>query len=160
MFERIFNAAQGYLQLGMPDDTLAELSQLPEKDTHRPEVLQLRIWALMRKKRWDAALEYAHDLCAMAPDLPVPFLDAAYCLHELKRTGEARDYLQNGPKTLREYPTFHYNLACYEATLGHAESARAHLEIAIRMEPRYKEEALSDPDLSQLYRNTFPSQGQ
>lgn len=151
MFERIFNAAQGYLQLGMVDEALAELNQLSEDDLSRPEVMQLRVWVLMRKKKWAEALDYAIALCQALPELPVPFLDAAYCLHELKRTAEARTCLENGPRTLREYPTFHYNLACYDATLGNTESARKHLLAAIDMEPRYEQEALGDPDLKPLY---------
>ena len=151
MFNRIFIAAQGYLQLGMVEESLTELNRLTEDDASRPEAMQLRVWVLMRLKRWNEALDFATALCRALPELPVPFLDAAYCLHEMNRTQEAHSCLEKGPRSLREYPTYHYNLACYDATLGRTEDARKHLLAAINMEPRYEQEAMNDPDLKSLY---------
>ncbi|MFH1066371.1 MAG: hypothetical protein V1746_00465 [bacterium] len=149
-FYRRLSACQGYLQLGMPNEALEELDSLPVSLQKRPETMHLRAWVLMKEKEWTRALEVAENLCKMFPYVPVPFLDAAYCLHELHKTNDAREKLLKGPPELNRYPTFHYNLACYEAKLGLVDSARGHLEKAILMDPHYRREALHDPDLKIL----------
>jgi tetratricopeptide (TPR) repeat protein len=136
----------------MVEDSWEELQKIPESFHARSEVLQLRLWVLMKKRDWAGALETANFLCALQPDMPVAHLDAAYCLHELDHTEEARERLLKGPNTLKEYPTFHYNLACYEACLGNLDQAREYLSKAIEMNPKYDCEAKKDPDLSLLFK--------
>lgn len=150
-FYRRLSSCQGYLQLGMPNEALEELEALSADLQKRPETMHLRAWVLMKQKEWLRALEVAENLCKMFPYVPVPFLDAAYCLHELHKTNDAREKLLKGPPELNRYPTYHYNLACYEAKLGLMDSARTHLEKAILMEPTYRKEAMSDPDLKLLW---------
>lgn len=149
-FRRSFNGCQGYLKLDMVEEAWDELQGIAPVHQLRPEVMQLRVWVLMKKRAWASALEIAEILCRQMPDMAVPYLDAAYCLHELQKTEDARKKLLNGPMELHEYPTYHYNLACYEASLGHVEVARHYLETAINMNPKYRYDAKSDPDLKCL----------
>jgi hypothetical protein len=51
---------------------------------------------------------------------------------------------------LKAEPTYHYNLACYEAALGNIEQARAHLNVSFAMDKTLKEFARTDPDLKVL----------
>jgi tetratricopeptide (TPR) repeat protein len=150
-FQKILNACQGYLQLGMIEDAWNELNTVPPGFQDRPEVLQLRTWIHMRRKEWLPGFESAARLCGLAPHIPIPFIDAAYCLHELKRTSEAKQILMAGPPELAKFPLYHYNLACYEACLGNLDSARRYLKTAIGLHPPYREEALQDPDLKPLW---------
>jgi predicted Zn-dependent protease len=149
-FQQRLKAAIGYMNLDMTEDALQELETLPEPESQRPEVQALRTAILMRRREWDKALRLASSLCRSYPDHPSPFLDAAFCLHELKRTAEAKEVLLSGPRALRATGIFHYNMACYEAQLGNLSAARDYLGQAVRMDDRYREMALHDPDLEPL----------
>jgi len=148
--ERTLLAAQGYCELGMYDDALGELDSLPEEVTQHAAVMELRTVTLMQAKRWKQALTASRSLCHVAPDKTTGFIHAAFCLHELGRTSEARDTLLSGPQLLHTEPTFHYNLACYECALGNLDLARLHLEKSIVLDKKFKDFAKGDPDLAAL----------
>lgn len=148
--ERTLLAAQGYSELSMFDDAIAELDSLPKKALQSATVIELRTVILMQAKRWKNALTAARSLCGVEPTKTSGFIHAAFCLHELGRTDEARDVLLTGPETLHVEPTFHYNLACYECALGNLELARMHLEKSIQLDKKFRDFAKSDPDLAPL----------
>ena len=140
-------AASGWLELGLPDEALAELRELPHEQQSQQQVLKLKLCAQMECASWNAAADTARLLCAKAPTVADFFLSAAYCLHETGDTFAARNQLLRGPKALFEMAVFHYNLACYLWTLGQQASARRHLNQAIAMDASYRSEALADHDL-------------
>jgi predicted Zn-dependent protease len=148
--ERTLLAAQGYSELSMFDDAIAELDSLPEKTANNSTVIELRTVILMQAKRWKPALTASRELCRAEPQKTSGFIHAAFCLHELGRTAEARDILLAGPETLHAEPTFHYNLACYECALGHLELARMHLEKSFELDKKFRDFAKVDPDLAAL----------
>jgi len=149
-FEKIIQAAQGYTELGMHDDALTELDSLVAAVRNRPDVLELRILILMHAKKWDEALASSRELCKLRPEATIGYIHAAFCLHELKRSGEAKSVLLSGPAELLDEPTYHYNLACYECALGNLESAQAHLETSISLDKKFRVFAKTDPDLKAL----------
>ena len=148
--QRILLAAQGYCELGMFDDALAELKTLPEEAQGDVPAVEMRLAIQMQAKRWKEALKVAEKLCAMKPDASAGFIHAAFCLHELGRTADARDKLLTGPPALHKEATFHYNLACYECMLGNLELARMHLEKSIELDKKFKDFSKTDPDLAAL----------
>jgi predicted Zn-dependent protease len=143
-------AAQGYAELGMFDDALAELYSLPEDSQKTPAALEMRAAIIIQARRWPDALVASEALCQTQPTRNSGFIHAAYCLHELGRTVEARDTLLQGPPTLHEEATYHYNLACYECALGQLALARAHLEKSFEIDKKFREFAKTDPDLKAL----------
>jgi tetratricopeptide (TPR) repeat protein len=147
---RIITAAQGYSELGMVEEALEELDRLPPSIQCRPDILEVRVVVEMQAKRWERSLELARQLCVAAPETAGGFIHAAFCLHELGRTSEARAILLAGPESLQEEATYHYNLACYECALGNLESARAHLERSISLDGKLREFAKRDEDLAPL----------
>jgi len=149
-YEKNLLAAQGYAELGMYADALEELDGLPAILGDHPQVLEMRLLVLMQQKKWVEAFLASKQLCKAAPNAPIAYIHAAFCLHELGRTDEAKLTLINGPVSLRENPTFHYNLACYECVLGELESARVHLERSFTLDRKFREFAKSDPDLNPL----------
>ena len=152
--EKILLAAQGYSELGMHDDALAELDSLPGQEQTDATVLETRVIVLMHAKRWDAALKASQQLCRVGPELPTGFIHAAFCLHELGRTVDARDFLLGGPSSLHGLATFHYNLACYECRLGQLDLARAHLDRSVQLDKQFRHLAKTDPDLEALRSET------
>lgn len=150
LHERVLLAAQGYSELAMFDDAVAELDSLPEKAQRSPAALELRTVILMQAKRWKPALTAARSLCRAEPEKTTGFIHAAFCMHELGRTVEARDILVSGPEALHTEPTFHYNLACYECALGNLALARLHLDKSIELDKKFRGFARNDPDLAAL----------
>jgi predicted Zn-dependent protease len=150
MSERAFLAAQGYLELGMVDEALAELLSVPAVESRDPDIIELRLHVLMQARRWPEALATAEDLLRLQPGAVPAYIHGAFALHELKRTAEARDLLLKGPEELRNDPTFHYNIGCYEAVLGNREAALQSLEQSFALDGTYRDFARRDPDLQLL----------
>src|SRR5262245_809811 len=98
----------------MLKESWQEIKKLTSQEQLLPEVLDVRIAILMQEQRWEEALSLLEPLCKVVPNCESYFVHAAYCLHELKRTKEAREILLLGPDSLMDEPLFHYNLACYE----------------------------------------------
>lgn len=149
-YQRTLLASQGYCELGMFDDAIAELDTLPPSKAADPGVLEMRIIILTQARRWQEALEASEMLKGIVPAVAAGYIHTAFCMHELGRSSDAREVLLTGPSVLREEPTFYYNLACYECVLGNLDEARARLAKSISMDKRYKEVAKSDPDLARL----------
>lgn len=148
--QRHITAALGYLELGMFEEAVEELHSLPAERLGHPGILQLESTIQIRGGQFEQALEISTHLCQVSPDNPMPWLDRAFCLHELKRTEEAKACLLQGPESLKTEATYYYNLACYEAQLGAINKARCFLEQAVTMDASFLMVAKSDPDLSPL----------
>jgi len=150
-FKRQFRAACGYAELGMAAESIAELNAIEDEYQHRPEVLQLRLHHLMRKKQWSRALTISRRLCRAAPDASAGFLHAGFCLHQIGRTREAKELLLRGPTALLKEPIYYYNMGCYEVLLGNLKDARVHLQISFKMDSSFRDLAKRDPDLRPLH---------
>ena len=149
--ERSLLSAQGYIELGMPAEALAELDALGPKGQLRPEVLQMRLFVAMHAKRWEQALSVCARLRAINPEDTTGYIHGAFCLHEMGRTNEAKELLIAGPSSLLNEPTYHYNLGCYDAVLGNLKEATQHLETSFRMDEKFREIAKLDPDLKAVH---------
>lgn len=149
-FERTLLAAQGYFELEMLADSISELDTLAFTDQLRAEVLELRVLVLMKGGRWNEALRACEKLCAVVPEASIGYIHAAFCLHELGRTLEAKEVLLEGPPEIVNEATYHYNLACYECALGNLDTARAYLDTSVSMDEKLREYAKADPDLKPL----------
>jgi predicted Zn-dependent protease len=149
-FEQIVRIAEGYSELGMLDDALAQIDQLDSEYQDRLEILQMRVDILLRKKHWKDALRLSLRFCAINPKQPYGYVHAAFCLHELGRTSEAKQTLLHGPAALLDEPVYYYNLACYETVLGNLEQAKAYLRASFRLDKSFREMAKKDPDLKPI----------
>lgn len=148
--DRTLLAAQGYSELSMFEEALEELDSLPKPAARHPTAIELRTVILMQAKRWKPALDASRDLCRREPEKTSGFIHAAFCLHELGHTVEARDILLAGPNALHIEPTYHYNLACYECALGNFDLARMHLDKSFQLDKKFRDFARTDPDLAAL----------
>jgi tetratricopeptide (TPR) repeat protein len=149
--DRTLLCAQGYFELGMVAEALEELDSLPPLRQQRSEVLQMRLLIHIRARRWQEALALSETLYHLRPDEALGFIHAAFCLHELGRTAEAKALLLNGPRALLSEPTYHYNLGCYDAALGNLEEAQAHLRVSFKLDKKFRELARTDPDLKGVW---------
>ncbi len=141
---------EGYIELRLFTEATAILESLQESVRATPPVLSLEIALCIAEQRYNRGLFLAHTLCEKSPNLHIGFIHGAYCLHELGRTDEALAYLQAGPESLQKEPTYFYNLACYQATLGNREMAISWLRQAIQLDQNFHSLALKDPDLRSI----------
>lgn len=148
--DRRILAAQGYVELGLHAEARKELAGLPLNYSERVDVIELSVLSLMGESQWPEALALAQRLCHLEPGEPGGFIHAAYCLHELGRTGEALDILSRGPAALRTKPVYYYNLGCYLACLGEDDKALPLLRQAFEMDGSLRSHARKDPDLNRL----------
>ncbi len=149
-FEQTVRIAEGYSELGMFDEALAQLDQLNTEDHDRFEILRMRVDILLRKKDWKDALELSLLFCDANPNQPFGFVHAAFCLHELGRTSEAKQTLLEGPAALLDEPVYYYNLACYDTVLGNLEQAKVYLRASFRLDKSFQQLAKKDPDLKPI----------
>jgi len=148
--DRNILTAQGYMELGLFEDARAELVALPKQAWERADVLETWVLCQMGEQRWEEALEMSRRLCEMQAREPGGFIHAAYCLHELGRTEEAMELLQNGPRSLRTKAVYFYNLGCYCAKLGRVDEAKRLLEKSFEIDNGLRRVAKKDPDLAEL----------
>jgi len=141
----------GYVDLGMWQEANDELETLPNEFKTRQEVLSARLELLMAMHRWEDGANLAQSLCKLWPNHNEFYVRTAFCLHELKRTVDAKAVLVNGPEQLKDEAVYFYNMACYEAQLGNVKEAKRHLSVCFRMEKKFKAEALEDPDLEPVW---------
>jgi predicted Zn-dependent protease len=153
--QRCLNAAVGWLGLGSHTEAAIELENLTAENRDHPAVLEIRWQVFARAKRWEAALEVASGLMQSRPESPAGWVHRSYSLHELKRTGEARDNLLRVVDRFPDDSTMRYNLACYECQLGRPQRAKHWLDqaLAIGDPAQIKQMALEDPDLEPLRRH-------
>ena len=149
-FEQTVRIAEGYTELGMFDEALAQLDQLDTEDCDRFEILRMRVDIFLRKKDWKDALELSLRFCDANPNQPFGFVHAAFCLHELGRTSEAKQTLLDGPAALLDEPVYYYNLACYDTVLGNLEQAKVYLRASFRLDKSFQQLAKKDPDLKPI----------
>jgi predicted Zn-dependent protease len=146
-------AAQGWVELGNDLEANEELEQITPSNRAHPAVLEVRWQIYAKAKKWDAALDIASALAQMVPEEPLGWVHRSYCLHEMKKTEEARDNLLRVVDKFPNDPIMRYNLACYECQLGRVEQAKNWLEKAFKLggRKRIKLMALEDPDLEPLW---------
>lgn len=151
-----FKIAEGFLELKMPKEALKELKFISSKYQNSIPVLRLKIKAHKRLREWQKACSYADHGCDLY-SMNIFFFESAFCLHELKRSKEARDRLLEA--TFDGWNSaYYYNLACYEVALGEIPMAKKHLSIAFSTDEFGKElqkDSVKDHDLKPLW-DTLP----
>lgn len=142
--------AEGYLELGMPDDALVVLRALSVPQRMSRSALEVKLQAEIEAEHWNAGADTGRLLCLKDPEAPQFFIQAAHCLHETGDTAAARDWLLTGPTVLIDDPYFHYNIACYHAVLGEKGPAHSHLKRAVELDCDLHQAARDDEHLAPL----------
>jgi tetratricopeptide (TPR) repeat protein len=137
--------ALGFLELGMPEDALAELDELPVSNSI---ALHLRVDALFRLKDWHGAAAICLPMTEEEPSDPGWWIQAAYAQRRARSIEEAEMVLLAG---LTRHPAnglILYNLACYACMQDRTDEARDYFHRAAATDP---EQMLimgtRDPDL-------------
>jgi tetratricopeptide (TPR) repeat protein len=128
---REIEAAQGWLELGNPDEALSELEKVPANLRHREDVLRLRWLILHEQGNWEACKDLAVQLISFDSLCGEYWLWLARATRRASVDGikEARRLLLRVHKGFAD-PIFPFNLACYDAQLGDLKSAKRWLNKA------------------------------
>ena len=150
-----FQAAQGWLGLGLRADAWTELDAISPPNQRHPAVLDLRWTMHVEAREWDAALKVAGEMLAHAPGRADSWLHHAYALRRASHGGlaQARAALEPAAKKFPKEPVIPYNLSCYACQLQQLEEARAWFQLALQAgkKAELKRMALADPDLEALW---------
>src|SRR2546421_3827589 len=147
---RLLDAAEGWLGLGDWESAHDELEQIKSEAQGHPDVMRAR-WAVCAEARkWEGAVEIARGFSERFPESSFGWVQAAYALHELKRTSEAREILLGVADRFQSEWNVSYNLACYACQLGDQKEALERLKRAFELNPKARLLALEDKDLEPL----------
>ena len=142
--------AEGYLELGMFDESARALAALPPEDQSRKDVMALRIALHMTAKHWPLAAEIAACLVEMEPQESGWWVNLAYCVRRARSLDEAEAILLRAAELHPANAIIHYNLACYACVTGRLELAKERLTQARQLDKSVEEMARHDDDLLAL----------
>lgn len=142
--------AEGYLMLGMKEEAGEALDAIAEEEREAYLVRALRLDWCQACEAWEEAAALGQALCAERPGEAGHWIQWAYAVRRAEGVPSAREILLSGLKQHACSAIMHYNLACYEAQLGHLEAARKWLEAACSLDGQFTTLAKTDPDLEPL----------
>lgn len=152
---RTLQAAQGWLELGLPAEAWVELEAMPPALQKHPAVLNTRWLICAAQKNWDVAVAVAEDLIAHAPEDANGWLHRAYALRRARGGGlaQAQAALLPAADKFPDESVIPYNLSCYACQMAQIEEARAWLQRAMKVgkKSEIKSMALTDADLQPLW---------
>lgn len=147
---RRISYAQGYLALGMVAEAAAELAQLPPDDAQRPEAMAVRLAVLHEQQRWGEVRDLARELVRRSPSEPALWVTWAYATRRSESLEAAESILREAATHHPVEATIQFNLGCYACQRGDLVSARALVDRAIALDPKFSKLAATDSDLAPL----------
>lgn len=149
-FDRHFQAAQGYLDLGLPLEAHEELEEIEPEMRHLSEVLAMKVPIFRALKAWRLLEVVSKELAIRQFDVPEWQLSLAEAVCHEHSMQEGLQVLVHAAMRFPEEARIFYALASYQAQLGYLDAARGRLADAIRLDPALKEIARDDPNFAVL----------
>lgn len=146
-----FRRATGYLELGLAEDALAELDELPGEVQASAVVQHLRVDAMFRRAQWREAMELCLPMLEQDPGDAAWWIQAAFATRRADSIAAAEAILQRGQKLHPGQSLIHYNLACYACIQGREEEALSLLSrVSVEETETFLTMALKDDDLAAI----------
>lgn len=147
---KIIREAEGYLELGLPQQAVNTLSRLGEPEQFGPEVLYLWGESLRALERYAEAIPPLERAAKSAPkDIRVR-LALGWCCKRIGRLDRAIQALKEALSLEPNEALLYYNLACYLCLSGQKHDALLHLAKALTLDSAYREAAKQEEDFEQL----------
>jgi tetratricopeptide (TPR) repeat protein len=151
----IIRAADGWRELGVPEEALRELESLPALIQTHPGALEVRFRLFADKLDWQAAFEISVVWTELYPQNPEGWILRAYAARRKPDGGllAAFEVLESVVDRFPNAVVIPYNLACYRCQMGDLESARKWFDQAWKTgdHDTIREMALADDDLKALW---------
>lgn len=148
---RDYQAAIGYLELGMHQDAWDALEEIPAEQRHLPEVLKIRLEIYRALKKYEGMATVAEHLTKVFPDDADYWISLAYAQRRYIDLEKAEKSLLEAQKRFPDEATIHFNLVCYACQLGRISETKERLKKSIEINPEFKKMALEDEDLAPLW---------
>jgi Flp pilus assembly protein TadD len=130
------SAALGWIELGLPQESHAELARLSPGARCHPDVLSVEWNLCEHENRWQDAYEVASRIVEIDRERTTGWINRSYALHALRRTAEASAALIPAVALFPSNGIIPYNLACYACQLNRLPEARQWLRKAMALEGR------------------------
>ena len=150
-FQRICQAADGYLTLGLLGQAWNALEDLPPRLKETEEVISLQIEILLKSNQPLKASFLAEALALLLPDDPEILVLVAECKMHAADISGALHWLAEIEPRCAASAAFHLLRAKCYAAHGLRAEARAALERTFALDPALRAEALDDPALAMLW---------
>src|SRR4030095_6445089 len=119
-----WQAAVGYVELGMFQDANDQLEKIDPFNRAAPEVLAVRIPVYKGLKKWEVIREVSKRLAEFQPNDIQWTISLAYATRRANSTNAAKQILLNAESKFPNEAIIKYNLACYCCQLGEIEKAK------------------------------------
>jgi tetratricopeptide (TPR) repeat protein len=147
---KIQRAAEGYLELGMPQHALETLARLGDPTGFDGHGLYLWGEALRAMERYREAVVPLTQAAEVAPENVHVWFALGWCY---KRTGQINLAIHSLERVLAVEPSealAHYNLACYWSLAGGRRRALEYLSRALQLDPDYRHLIDDEPDFDPI----------
>ena len=149
--EQYWQAAVGYVELGMFVEADSELDKIDPFCRALPEVLAVRLAIYRGLKKWELMQQIAKRLKEFEPDNVQWTISLAYATRRAYSIDVAMEILLNAVAKFPKEAAIPYNLACYYCQLGEIENAKRYLKRAFEIDLKWRTAALEDEDLKPLW---------
>lgn len=158
-WQKHLETAEGYLELGMFDDSAMALEEIAPEDKIRPEVLGFRVDLYMAAKKWDMGAAVAQHMVKIQSEAPGWWINWAVCARRGESVEKAEEILLRAVEVHPKHHLIRFNLACYASVMGRISEAKKRLAEAIEINGAARQLALNHPDLEPLWDSiTLPSE--
>jgi tetratricopeptide (TPR) repeat protein len=149
--QKRFEVVQGYLELSMFADALAELKGIEMEAGPRFEVLALRMTIHRAARQWDEMRKVTAAIQRQQPAQAEAWIWHADATRHSVSLEAAREILIEAEKAFPQNPHIKFQIGCYHCRLGEMEPAEKYVRAAIAIDPRWNRIALSDEDVRELW---------
>lgn len=150
-FRRVCDAVDGYIDLGLFEEALKILEDLPTRAKISKEVIILHIRILVKSGQPLKASYLAENLCFGDPDNVGLILEVGQLKHDAGEFTEALKWLMSVESKCRSSARFHLLRAKSHASLGDVEACALALREAHRIDPDLRMQNLEDPAFEAIY---------
>ena len=147
---KIQHHAEGYLEFGLPQQALNELSRLGEAGVADAQTLYLQGEALRAMERYPEAIVPLRKVAEIEPENARIWLALGWCYKRIGRIDLAIEALESAMAADAEEPLIRYNLACYCSVSGDKRHALAYLEQALSIDPNFRLLVEHEPDFDSI----------
>jgi tetratricopeptide (TPR) repeat protein len=146
-----WQAAAGYVELGMFLEADTELDKIDPFNRAAPEILAIRLAIYHGLKKWKLMQEIAKRLAEFQPDDIQWTISLAYATRRADSIHAAKEILLNAEPKFPKEGIIKYNLACYSCHTGDIEMAKNYLKKAFEIDSSCRLNALNDEDLKPMW---------
>ena len=146
-----WQAAVGYVELGMFHDANDQLEKIDPFNRAAPEVLAVRLAIYRGLEKWELMQQVAKRLKEFEPDNVQWTISLAYATRRAYSIDVAMEILLNAMAKFPKEAAIPYNLACYSCQRGEIENAKRCLKRAFEIDLKWRKAALEDEDLKPLW---------